>query len=64
MATSSLRLGLDEPQDDIAVALAGATHGPQTGEDSVVQSDKALAALVDLVLVADGAERALDQIFG
>jgi hypothetical protein len=43
--------------DDIAVTLPGPRIGPQTGEDSVVQPDKAPAALVGLVLVAHAARR-------
>ena len=39
----SLRFHLDQPQDDIAVQLAGATHGRETVDDGRLEPDQALA---------------------
>jgi hypothetical protein len=36
---------LSETQDDVAIVLAGPTHGPQAVEDSRLDVDEALAAL-------------------
>jgi hypothetical protein len=43
------------PKDHVAVALARPVHGPQTGEDGIVQLNEAFAALVGLGLVANAA---------
>jgi hypothetical protein len=44
------------PQNDIAVALAGAAHRSQTSDDGMVEPDQPFAALVGFVLEADAAE--------
>jgi hypothetical protein len=54
---SAARFDLDQPQDDIAQALAGAAHGPQAVDDGPHKPDPDLGLGVGLALVADGAER-------
>jgi hypothetical protein len=46
-----------QAQNDIAVALARSTHGPETGDDGVVEPNQSAALIVCLVLEADIAER-------
>jgi hypothetical protein len=53
---SRLRAGSDQPQDGIAVALAGAAHGPETSDDGVDQPDEAFAVSVDPRLGVDPAK--------
>ena len=48
-----------QPDEHVAVALPRPARSPETFEDSGVKPDEAFAALVDLVLVADAAEREL-----
>ena len=47
----------DEPQNDVAVALAGAAQRAQPVDNRPVQPDELFAALVGLVLVSHAAER-------
>jgi hypothetical protein len=48
---------LDQAHDRVAVALALAAHGPEAVDHGRLQPDQAFVLLVDLVLIADGAER-------
>jgi hypothetical protein len=41
----------DEPQDDVAVALAGLAHGVELVEPDFLQPDRALALRIRLRLV-------------
>jgi hypothetical protein len=54
---SRLRGRLRQLQDDVTVALARAAQEAEAAENSRVEPDQALAALVGRVLVADTAER-------
>jgi hypothetical protein len=53
---SALRLDLDQPQDDVGIALAGAAHGGEFVDDGRLQPNEPLALRVELRLVADRAE--------
>ena len=50
-------LGLDQLEDDIAVALSRPAHGAQPVDHGGVEPDQAIALLVGRVLEADVAER-------
>jgi hypothetical protein len=53
----ALRLDLDQPQDDVGVALARPAHGGELVGDGRLDPDQPLAIGVELGLVADGPER-------
>ncbi len=56
--TPAFRLDLDEPQDDVAVALAGPAHGPESLEDGRLDPDQALdKAELNVTATLDVADR-------
>ena len=55
--SASPRLQFDEPQDDVAGALAGRTHGGELRVPRLLNLNQAFALCVELGLVAHGAER-------
>jgi hypothetical protein len=55
--SAPLRLDLDQPQDHVAVALAGAAHEAQSVERPIVEPNLPLALFIGLGLDRDRAER-------
>jgi hypothetical protein len=55
--TAGLRLALDEPQDDVAEALAGSAQGTELVGDGRLDPDQPLALGGGLGLIADAASR-------
>jgi hypothetical protein len=56
------RLGLDNPQDNVAVALAGAAHGRKAVDPDLLDPDLTLAGRAGLGLVAYRTEGEVAEI--